>query len=595
MLGEVYDIEIGPGGNLWMGTETGLVSYNPVSGNFYKYTPYDKILMNTETKKVFTLSAEIQNILWLGTSGGIFSFDMKSTEFTALRDYPEIMDLSVRAIEIDRLRNIWIGTEKGLYYYLRNTGSMMFFDPSNGFINYAYTAAHADARGNVYVGGEHGLSIINTATIESRTYDNRVVITSMSDFSSGSEKNIRYSPPDTVYLRGNRNTIRIDFAVLDLSRPQHNRFRYSFEKAGKSEEWYHIGLQNHVILDNLTRGIHIFKVTGTNANMVWNPNGATLVLIVKPFFLRSQAAMVFYGLAALLLLFALFRYLAYKLFNISEHNKEKEMIARQIMEQKEELAIKNKSITDSINYAKRIQTAILPPYKLLTSIFPSSFILYMPKDIVSGDFYWINKLNEKIFVAAVDCTGHGVPGAFMSIIGFELFRKITSIEGLSRPSDILNRLNEDFHEIFKDVDNVVLRDGMDVALCSIDKNDKILEFAGALNPLYLIRDKKITEVKGDRFSIGLDEINFKDQTFKNHLIPLQDGDIIYLFSDGFADQFGGPDGKKYKYRRFKHLLLNLHQLSMEKQREILEKNVLDWRGEQEQVDDILIVGIKIDF
>jgi serine phosphatase RsbU (regulator of sigma subunit) len=271
------------------------------------------------------------------------------------------------------------------------------------------------------------------------------------------------------------------------------------------------------------------------------------------------------------------------------------MFARQIILQKEELTLKNKSITDSINYAKRIQTAMLPPYRLFRSIFPSSFVLYMPKDIVSGDFYWINKLNDKIFVAAVDCTGHGVPGAFMSIIGFELFRKITNIEGLSRPSDILNRLNEDFHVIFKDVDNVVLRDGMDVAFCSIDKKDMILEFAGAFNPLYLIRDNKINEIKGDRFAIGLDETNFMDQTFKNHLIPIQKGDIIYLFSDGFADQFGGPDGKKYKYRRFRHLLLTLHQLPMEKQHEILENNVMEWRGQQEQVDDILVIGIKIDF
>ncbi len=131
-------------------------------------------------------------------------------------------------------------------------------------------------------------------------------------------------------------------------------------------------------------------------------------------------------------------------------------------------------------------------------------------------------------------------------------------------------MNEDFHEIFKDVDNIVLRDGMDVAFCSIDKKNKILEFAGAFNPLYLIRDNKITEVKGDRFAIGLDETNFMDQTFKNHLIPLQKDDLVYIFSDGFADQFGGPDGKKYKYRRFKHLLLNLHQLDMEKQKEVLE-------------------------
>jgi serine phosphatase RsbU (regulator of sigma subunit) len=356
-----------------------------------------------------------------------------------------------------------------------------------------------------------------------------------------------------------------------------------------------MGSQNYIILNHLNPGKYIFHVTGTDAVTVGNNQITSLVILVEGPKWRSKTALIIYFIIGFVFLLLIFRLITRRFFNLSRENQEREMFARQIMLQKEELTLKNKSITDSINYAKRIQTAMLPPYRLFKSVFPSSFVLYMPKDIVSGDFYWINKLGDKIFVAAVDCTGHGVPGAFMSIIGFELFRKITNIEGLSRPSDILNRLNEDFHVIFKDVDNVVLRDGMDVAFCSIDKKNMILEFAGAFNPLYLIRDNKITEIKGDRFAIGLDETNFKEQTFKNHLIPIQQGDIIYIFSDGFADQFGGPDGKKYKYRRFRHLLLNLHRLPMDKQHEILENNVMEWRGQQEQVDDILVIGIKIDF
>jgi serine phosphatase RsbU (regulator of sigma subunit) len=144
------------------------------------------------------------------------------------------------------------------------------------------------------------------------------------------------------------------------------------------------------------------------------------------------------------------------------------------------------------------------------------------------------------------------------------------------------------------VENIILRDGMDVAFCAIDINDMILEYSGAFNPLYLIRDNKITEIKGDRFAIGLDETNFKDLTFKNHMIPLQEGDLIYIFSDGYADQFGGPEGKKFKYRRFRHLLLNIHQLPMDDQRDILETSLRDWKGENEQVDDVMVIGIKID-
>ena len=243
-----------------------------------------------------------------------------------------------------------------------------------------------------------------------------------------------------------------------------------------------MGSQNYIILNHFNPG-NIFSVLpGTDAVTVGNNQITSLVILVEGPKWRSKTALIIYFIVGIVFLLLIFRLITRRFFNLSRENQEREMFARQIMLQKEELTLKNKSITDSINYAKRIQTAMLPPYRLFKSVFPSSFVLYMPKDIVSGDFYWINKLGDKIFVAAVDCTGHGVPGAFMSIIGFELFRKITNIEGLSRPSDILNRLNEDFHVIFKDVDNVVLRDGMDVAFCSIDKKNMILEFAGAFNP-----------------------------------------------------------------------------------------------------------------
>jgi serine phosphatase RsbU (regulator of sigma subunit) len=284
------------------------------------------------------------------------------------------------------------------------------------------------------------------------------------------------------------------------------------------------------------------------------------------------------------------------LVKIRRENKKRELIAKQILEQKEELIIKNKNITDSIIYAKRIQSALMPPDKLFNSLFPDSFVLHIPKDIVSGDFYWLSKVGDRTFVAAVDCTGHGVPGAFMSIIGIELFRNITSIEGIKQPAQILTSLNKVFQKIFHDQEIITFRDGMDLAFCSFDNKNMQLEYAGAFNPLYLIRDNNISEYKGDRFSVGLERPDeYKTNGFKNHEIPLKDGDVIYIFSDGYADQFGGPEGKKYKYRRFRHLLLAIHQLPMAKQHEYLEKSILNWKGSLDQVDDILVIGVRIHF
>lgn len=595
-IGQVFDMKLDASGNLWLGTDRGLLFYNPVKGNFRSYTPYDKNLMNTERKSVYTLILESDDMLWIGTSHGVFRFDVNNREFSALDYRPEIMHATIRAMDLDPMNNLWLGTERGLYCYQPGKGSWQFYDRKEGLPNLSYSAIYADADSQLYLAGAQGLSVINLRDYKTESRIAKVAITGLRFVERDpSEDDLLFQVSDTIVLPWNRKPLWIEFALSDMTRPEFNRYRYSFGKIGRKTNWYPLGTQHHVILDNLAPGKYQFRVVGANSHNEWNNTGADLVIVVNAPFWRSTVSLLFYILLGAILLFLFIRFWIRQFFNLSRENLEREMFGKQIMLQKEELALKNKSITDSINYAKRIQTAMLPPYKMFKSIFPSSFILFMPKDIVSGDFYWVNKLNNKIFISAVDCTGHGVPGAFMSIIGFELFRKITNIEGLSRPSDILNRLNEDFHVIFKDVENVVLRDGMDVAFCSIDKKDMILEFAGAFNPLYLIRDNKITEVKGDRFAIGLDETNFKDQTFKNHIIPIQKGDIIYIFSDGFADQFGGPDGKKYKYRRFRHLLLTLHQLPMEKQHEILENNVLEWRGEQDQVDDILVIGIKIDF
>jgi serine phosphatase RsbU (regulator of sigma subunit) len=271
----------------------------------------------------------------------------------------------------------------------------------------------------------------------------------------------------------------------------------------------------------------------------------------------------------------------------------KQLAALEIAKQKEELTVKNKSITASINYAKRIQEAMLPSEYLFKKLLPDSFILYQPKDIVSGDFYWITEKNDKIFVAAVDCTGHGVPGAFMSIIGFDLLRNITREQGVEEPAQILNLLDIGISDTFsKHVSDEKVRDGMDISLCIIDRNNSLIEFAGAYNPVYIVRENKIIEINGNRLSIGRTDI-VEYMKFENHKFTYKSNDMVYLFSDGYADQFGGPLGKKFKLRRFRHLLMTIHNLPVKKQKTFLEENIENWKGQLEQVDDILVIGIRL--
>lgn len=262
--------------------------------------------------------------------------------------------------------------------------------------------------------------------------------------------------------------------------------------------------------------------------------------------------------------------------------KEKENIIQQ----------KNKSITDSINYAKRIQEAILPSKHQLGKLFPDAFVLYLPKDIVSGDFFWISEQENKIIVAAADCTGHGVPGAFMSMVGTSLLNETVNEHHITQPAEVLDRLRQGIIAALKqsDVDSAT-KDGMDIALCAFDRSNHHLEFAGAYNPLYRVRQGTLDETKGDKSPIGI-HIRGREIPFTNHTIGLETGDMIYIFSDGYPDQFGGPKNKKFTYKRFKELLTTHSHLPLREQEEVLGATLKEWKGENDQVDDILVIGIR---
>lgn len=362
----------------------------------------------------------------------------------------------------------------------------------------------------------------------------------------------------------------------------------------RKELIYVIHDDSKIIIPEIFPGIYKFQCYYTLTNNYKFSGKSYILDIVRPYWL-ADSYIFLYFIAIVFLIYLSFRLQNHVLIKLRKEMKEKERLYSELQKQKDEIAMKNKDIIDSITYAQRIQRAILPSEKQLKSIFKESFLLHIPRDIVSGDFYWISERDEKIYLAAVDCTGHGVPGAFMSIIGNELFEKYTGNVLYKHPNEILNKLNEGFFEVFKDIEDNYLRDGMDIALCIIDKKTKVLEYAGAFNPLYIIRNNNLIELKADRFSIGLSNIELEKPVFTNKVFQLYTNDVVYMFSDGYADQFGGPEGKKYKYRRFRHLLLALHQLPMDKQKEFLYKSIMDWKGDLEQVDDILVIGFRITF
>jgi serine phosphatase RsbU (regulator of sigma subunit) len=277
-------------------------------------------------------------------------------------------------------------------------------------------------------------------------------------------------------------------------------------------------------------------------------------------------------------------------YELEEKVKERTL---KIEKQKEEIEEQKKHIMDSIYYARRIQNAILPSFTLIDQYLKNYFILYLPKDIVSGDFYWVHEVDGLFMVAAVDCTGHGVPGAFMSIVGFNQLNHAVTVKKARSAGGILDELNRGvIATLNENMNENSIKDGMDMSLAVLDIKSMKSEFAGANNPLILIRDNQIIRYKGDRFPIGAFDGN-QPQSFKNNEFNLKPGDCLYLFSDGYADQFGGLDGKKFMYKRFEELLLEVHSLPANDQKETLYKRLLKWKGSIEQVDDILVIGIKI--
>ena len=306
---------------------------------------------------------------------------------------------------------------------------------------------------------------------------------------------------------------------------------------------------------------------------------------------KKQVIYFAFGGCFLLLGLVFFIFKGYK--TKQKANKELEVKNEIIQQQKTIVEEQHQDIKDSIKYAQRIQGAILPPKNMWEKILPNSFLLYMPKDVLSGDFYWIEETKDYVYVAAADCTGHGVPGALISIVNFNLLNKAVLEKDLVTPSEILDAVNiwltESLHQTYGES---TVRDGMDVTLIAIHKHSNEVLFAGANNPIYHITNGELHQIKGDKFPVGA-FIEDKIQKFTTKRFTVEKGDSIFLFSDGYADQFGGPKGKKYKYAQFQEKLKAIQNFPLTQQHEIMRKEFLDWKGSHEQVDDVLLVGIKI--
>ncbi len=607
-------LEIDKENQLWIGAYEGLFQFDLNETRYIGRHSQEKGLAGKEISALFVDS---ENSLWIGSTGKGLT-RMKDGDY---KIYNLTEEVTPTCIVEDKENKIWIGTERKGVLVVKDT-LIKRYSITDGLLSNAINLINVDDFNNIYIGTNRGMNKIVQAENKIYTYTRKIGFTGIETKSNASYKDskgnlwfgtingaIKYSPElsrkcpfeplthiinmtvngfekdmvDGLKLRHNQNSIVFNYHSICLTNPEAVRYKIMLD--GLESDWQDAADQTMINYRFLPPNKYVFKVIAKNSADVWNSEPIKYEFeILAPFYQRAW----FIVTASLLIITGIITFIKIRERNLIREKRILETKVKErtlaLSEANEELALKNKDITDSIRYAKRIQFAILPP----EIPFKDTFILFKPKDIVSGDFYWITSQANKEFFAAVDCTGHGVPGAFMSFIGYTSLNKIVIEHGIHEPAEILNHLNEEVAIALRQKGEEAVADGMDLALVSYVPRSRELEYAGAFNPLIIINDGEITEIKANRFAIG--RSTEKEMKFTNHKIKIRKGDTIYLYSDGYSDQFGGEEGKKFKTQNLKSLLVAISSKSMEEQSVILEDTYEKWRGNYEQIDDILIVG-----
>jgi len=584
-------------GWIWIGTNDGVNIFDLADEKFRRIRNKigEDLVISHNIILSFVQDADKRIII--GTQSGLSYFDKKARKPGFWAENNELTTSKVYSLEIDNYNRIWMSSGNGISFLITDQ-TFFRFNEKDGVPNVTFNNGASFNNGNkeLLFSGDKGLTIIKPDSIRQNLIRPEVVFTDVKLVQKGNViKSYQGDIKDITFKYSRNSILHVDYAAMEFTNPQYNSYKVYLE--GHDDNWRPITRSNYVDFSNLSPGKYTLKITGANSDFVWNNTPVELHITINPPLWMSNYAYVFYFIFGFFIIqtFINYRVRKYrKAYKVLRENAEDKI---KIEKQKEDISSIHQSLTDSISYAKRIQEAMIPSEKMVKTIIPESFVYYRPKDIVSGDFYWTFERNGKVFVAAVDCTGHGVPGAFMSIIGFDLIKNIIEIQGIECPEAVLNKLNEEVVQTFSNNGSKGnlkrdVNDGMDMTLVVYDKKEQVVEFAGAMNPIYIIRDNEIVVYKGDRISIGYN--SEENKLFSKKVIPVTKDDIIYMFSDGYADQFGGPEGKKFKYRRFRHLLLNIHKLPIEDQKAILHQKMEEWMGsEHEQIDDMLLMGLKL--
>ncbi len=578
---------------VWIGTDEGLCSFDLTTGLFD--IPKLKNKEQPLKQQILSLAMSGKDKIYIGTRSGFFEMEINNDDGNIVRSVAGMKNRVIKGIIIDGSQNVWLSTGKGISFILPD-GTVQNFDVLDGIPDHILNqgSIFKTTTGELLFGSVNGLCWLHPDSIEYNLNLPQIAITGISLCQKGICDEVFADGMDKLEMKYKPGMIlEVNIAALEFTQPQKNHYRVML--AGYDHDWRPVTNSNLVTFPNLLPGKYTLKIMGSNSDLTWNNQILEFPIVITPPLWMTGYAYAFY---ILLLVFVIQLFINYRIRHYKMANralKEKAQEKKQVEAQKETLTRINRNLTDSITYATRIQSAMIPTEKRLRDLLPKSFVYFRPRDLVSGDFYYVHNDGKLTYLAVVDCTGHGVPGAFMSIIGMELIKNVIEGKKNSDPATILKIMGRQLEETFtlddsdRDEFSTPLRDGMDVGLCVIDHKNEWIDYSGAVNDLYIVRNNEILAYKGGQLPLGRYRDSYEPE-YETIRIPLQKDDMVYLFSDGYVDQFGGNDLKKFKYRRFRHLLLNIHRLNTDDQKAILHQKLEEWKGQEEQVDDILVVG-----
>jgi len=580
-------LQVDETGKVWLSTLSNTVSY------FQNDIVTHKLIPDVGgAVDIRSVTRDRNGNTWIGTDGsGVFKIagDTAINYTTAdglIADY-------CYSLMGDDLGYIWISHRGGLSRIRLTDDHISPVKDEVGIdrsMEFNHNAAFKDSTGSLWFGSTSGVLSYNPKLAKKQSPPPAISITSLS------VNNQPVAVGKQLLLPPGRYDLRITFVGVNLKNPDAVKYMYKMDGLGNA--WSEEFTENYVNFNKLPDGEYVFYLGATNNEGVSGEGLKFPIIIKKPLWKRLWFYVILLALAA----FGVVVYIKRREHNlllekqalekaVKERTEEVVKQKEEIERQSDEISWINKNITDSIIYASRIQQALFPPEDQLTHLFPSSFIMNRPQYIVSGDFFWLANKDGKRVVTVSDCTGHGVPGAFMSMLGITLLNELVNTQGIMEADEILNHLK---HEIIvalrQDTTSETGSDGMDMALCIYDPEESTLQYAGGFNPLVLIRNNELVMYKADPMPIGIGAITGRN--FTKHSLDIQKGDVIYLYSDGYEDQFGGERNKKFSRKRFRNLLFEIHSLSMTEQKKTLEGTLDNWMDGEEQIDDITVMGIR---